>query len=890
MMKKIISIMLLVLLLVCSVPMTFAEEAVAISNTDSEPAPQLIEDLIGAARSQTGDTWQSTEERIAFLQTLEPEMQVLADKTLITRADFLIMLVQFLSDSGSTGYTGFLDVDATNSVLMNSIGYAVGGNIISAGEYFRPYDSLTMAEMVKMGVSALGYDFLAQRNGGWPAGYYKTAVEIDLVKKVNDLSMKVTAEDAYGFLFSLLAVDRLEMIGLMPEPEYKIVKGSNLLESRYDVGVVEGLVSADGMTGLTATSAAVRDGYIQIGREVYKNSTGLDLLGLRVQAFYQETESNKELLFVKLLHEENIFVSDFSVAGFEVLTDVDGKEESYDLYRGYSLIINGSANPSADLSDYDNRDDVTLHLIDSDEDGLYEVVKVYVWSYMQIGTISQFTGKVTDKNVGGEVLTLDDEQLYQLYDCVDGKVLPLALSDLEVGDILTYLKCAEGSYIIFRSGLKAEGVLTQIDSTEHKIKLGDTFYPLSVYAQSKFANLNLGSTLTAYLDATGRVISIASTGLDYMYGWLVDTGEEGGLSIAGKVKIFTQRNEMAIYQSREKLLVDGVTKTWDEFRTMENNVEYSNRLVRFALDADGLLKSVDFSETSYSGSLPFTDEKNEHNNMTMYYSGTFTRRRSGNYDGKFQTNSALTISFSVPTEPNSGNEDYYLAQAIGSPRANASYTMQVYDIVKDGYPKAVVQIKDQTYSGHDQYTTAYSIVSVDKTLNSEGATCYAVTYFDGRAYKKYYSRPESLTKVLTLGVGDIVRFSVYDDEIYDLTIDYDCSAKSLISDIADHASYGYAEGYVYNVGTGTIQLLSVPSLANYTVRLADIVTMDFANQDLVMIDVYRNSDNSVKKVVTKYEPGSSLVSYLHGGTDASHIVYKMIEGGKGTVWVYREAQ
>lgn len=889
MMKKIISIMLLVLLLVCSVPMSFAEEAVAANNTNSEPAPQLIEDLIGAARSLAGDAWHSTEERIAFLQTLEPDMQVLAENAEITRADFLVMLVQFLAENGSIDYAGFLDVDVTNTELMSSIGYAVGSNIISAGEYFRPYDSLTMAEMIKMGVSALGYDFLAQRDGGWPVGYYKTATGIDLVKQVKDLSASVLAQDAYNFICSLVTVDRLEIVGLTPEPEYKVIKGSNLLESRYDVGVVEGLITADEWTGLTSTSAAVRSGYVQIGKELYQNNTGLDLLGLRIKAFYKETENNKELFFVKLLHDEDIFVSDFSVSGFEVLTDVDGKEENYDLYRGYSLIINGAANPAADLSDYDNRDDVTMHLIDSNEDGLYDVVKLYVWSYMQIGTISQFTGKIMDKNVGGEVLTLDDELLYQLYDCVEGSIVPITLSDLEVGDILTYLKGPDNSYIIFRSSLKAEGVLMQIDNTEHKIKLGDTFYPLSVYAQSKFAHLNLGSTLTAYLDATGRIVSIASAGLDYMYGWLVDSGEEGGLSVAGKVKIFTQRNEMAVYQSREKLLVDGVTKTWDEFCTREESVEYSNRLVRFALDADGLLRSVDFSE-SYSGFLPFTDEKNEHNSMTMYYSGTFTRRRSGNYDGKFQTNSSLTISFSVPTEPNSGNEDYYLAQAIGSPRANASYTMQVYDIVKDGYPKAVVQIKDQTYSAHDQYTTSHSVVSIEKTLNNQGVACYAVTYFDGKAYNKYYSRPESLAKVQTIGAGDVVRFSVYNDEIYDLTIDYDCSAKSLTSDIADHDSYGYAEGYVYNVGTGTIQILSVPTLVNYTVRLADIVTMDFANQDLVMIDIYRNRDNSVAKVVAKYEPGSSLISYLHGGTDASYVVYKMIEGGKGTVWVYREAQ
>lgn len=898
MMKKIISIMLLVLLLVCSAPMTFAEEVAVANNIEEEAAPQLIEDLIGAARSYTGDSWHSTEERIAFLQTLEPDMQMLAENAEITRADFLVMLVRFLAENGSIDYAGFLDVDVTNTELMSSIGYAVGANIISAGEYFRPYDSLTMAEMIKMGVVALGYEFLAQRNGGWPVGYYKTATDIDLVKQVKDLSMTVTAQDAYNFICSLLTVDRLELTVLNQDPEYRIVKGSNLLESRFEVGVVEGLVTADDMSGLTATSAAVRSGYVQIGKELYQNNTGFDLLGCRIKAFYKEAENTKELFFVKLLHEENIFVSDFTVAGFEIQTELDGKEKNYDLYRGYSLIINGAANPAADISDYDNRDDVTMHLLDNDHDGLYDVVKVYEWSYMQIGTISQFTGKITDKNVGGEVLALDDEEDYQLYDCVDGNVIPMQISDLEVGDILTYLKGANNSYILFKSSLKAEGILMQMDNTEHKIKLGDTFYPLSVYARSKFTNLNLGSTLTAYLDATGRVISISTSGSDYMYGWLVDTGVEGGLSVAGKVKIFTQQNEMAIYQSREKLLVDGVTKTWDEFRTIEDNVVYSNRLVRFALDADGLLKSVDFSETSYSGTLPFTDEKNEHNSMTMYYSGVFTRRRSGNYTSEdtgksvFQTNSSLTLSFSVPTELNSGNEDYYLAQAIGSPRSNASYTMQVYDVIKDGYPKAVVQIKDQTYSGHDQYTSSYVVVSVEKILNAQGENCYAVTYFDGREYKKYYSRPESEDDVKDLGMGDVVRFSVYNDEIYDLTIDYDCSAKSIsdTNDIVSHATYGYEEGYVYNVGIGTLQLLSVPSLANYTVRLADIVTMDFANHDIIMVDVYRNNDSSVDKVVARYEPGSSLISYLHGGMDASRVLYRMVEGGKGTVWVYRDVK
>ncbi len=888
MMKKIISIMMAMLLLCCSFSVTFAATPAENSTAAiAEEAPLLIEDLIGAARSAKGNTWQSTEERIAFLQTLRPDMTVLAESEEITRADFLIMLVQFLSENGSTGYPGFLDVDPSNTALMNSIGYAVGSNMISAGEYFRPYDKLTMAEMIKMGVVALGYDFLAQRNGGWPVGYYKAATDIDLVKQVSDLSMIVTAQDAYNFISNLLTVDRLEMVTIKPEPEYQVVKGSNLLESRFDVGVIEGLVSADDMTGLTATSAKVRSGYVQIGNENYKNNTGLDLLGLRIKAFYKETESDKELLFVKLMHEEDIFVADFNLVGFEIQTEIDGEEEEYDLYRGYSLIINGAANPAADLADYDNRDDVTLHLIDNNEDGLYDVVKVYVWSYLQVGNFSQYTYVLSDKNVGGVVLTLDDELKYKLYDCVDGKVLPLDVSALEAGDILTYLAGPDGSYIIFRSNLKAEGVLTQMESATHEIKLGDAFYPMSVYAQTRFTNLSLGSVLTAYLDATGRIVSISALGSDYQYGWLVKTGVEGGLDATKLVKIFNQRNEMAIYPCKDKLMVDGVTKTWAEFCAIEANVEYSNRLVRFALDKDGDLKSVDFSE-SYNGTLPFTDEKSEHNSMTLYYSGTFTRRRSGNYDGKFQTNSSLTISFSVPTELNRYNEEYYLAQAIGSPRANASYTLQVYDIVKDGYPKAVVSIKDQTYSGHDMYTTSVCVTSVAKELNEQGATCYAVTYYDGSGYKKYYSRPESEVKVLTIGVGDIVRFSVFNNEIYDLTIDYDCSAKSLLSDITDHTTYGYEEGYVYNVGIGTIQMLSVASLENYTVRLADIVTMDFANQDVIMMEVYRNSDNSISNVVARYEPGSSLISYLHGGADASRVVYRMVEGGKGSIWAYKE--
>ena len=68
---------------------------------------------------------------------------------------------------------------------------------------FRPYDTITLRDIIKVLVSMLGYEPMARINGGYPMGYLETARSIGLLTNQNP-EAEATAGDAAALVYKAL--------------------------------------------------------------------------------------------------------------------------------------------------------------------------------------------------------------------------------------------------------------------------------------------------------------------------------------------------------------------------------------------------------------------------------------------------------------------------------------------------------------------------------------------------------------------------------------------------------------------------------------------------------------------------------------------------------------
>ena len=104
-----------------------------------------------------------------------------APDELVTRGQFALEISRAMGiEKMPAGYKlPYTDVSQSN-VYYEGIYNLYAWRVISDSEYFRPNDVITSNEALKIAISALGYDFMALAQGGWPAGYASTASKLGI--------------------------------------------------------------------------------------------------------------------------------------------------------------------------------------------------------------------------------------------------------------------------------------------------------------------------------------------------------------------------------------------------------------------------------------------------------------------------------------------------------------------------------------------------------------------------------------------------------------------------------------------------------------------------------------------------------------------------------------
>lgn len=515
---------------------------------------------------------------------------------IVTRAEMAAFIVRELglaaTASSATGGAQFTDVPA-NHWAAGSIDVATRKKIIvgNGDGTFNPDATVTYEAAVKMLVCALGYDIVAQKQGGWPTGYLIQGAAlgltdgIDGIDGASDCNRGVVAT----LLFNALEVDLMEEViytggTASSEATYKTLLFDNLKVTKYyDAEIVA--TPAQGATKTAAGSAKIAGSYDYYGNEgLYKNGLKVQIgetdpdavFGSTVIVYCKDNGANVPPTMLCIVEDSTAQeTAEIAVADFygtnAVITPGKSNTEGENTSKHYTklyyktqedtkaqyvrlldtdqyanfcqLVINGTVQDEADWTKIDGLENGVIKLIDNKtfdiaesknytgSDGIYE--KVIVDAYFDFVVSDVDTEENMILTVDGTEITLDENKKYAI---VDSEGAEVKIEDLQENDVLSvYTDNFERAKVDDAEVLNivvynepVEGTVTE--KTSKAIYIDGTKYKVSG-GLVKLEEYELEDTGIFYINAAGDIVYSDTTAAAKDYAVFYQVYQDGARKI-----------------------------------------------------------------------------------------------------------------------------------------------------------------------------------------------------------------------------------------------------------------------------------------------------------------------------------------------------------------------
>jgi hypothetical protein len=325
-MKKLLSLVLVLSLVLGSVAFAFATPADVVG-TDYDEAVTRLEALGILTGYADG--------------SFKPE-------NTITRAEYAAVVVRALGLDAAAikGATAFTDVPATHWA-SGYINIASGLEVVNGygNAMFGPEDAVTYEQAVTMAVRALGYEPKAADMGGYPNGYLAVAAEEDITDGVAGVVGSPASRGIVALLIdNSLEVNLMERTGYGDDEIYE-VGDMTLLADKLDATEIEARVDA-----VPLSDSDLDSDEVALDGETYQLLTADDAnsyFGLEVTAwvndddeiFYMTVETDEDDIY----YDEIVKVTDDDV---ELLVE----DDTFDFASGADVFMNFEAEDEEDLA------------------------------------------------------------------------------------------------------------------------------------------------------------------------------------------------------------------------------------------------------------------------------------------------------------------------------------------------------------------------------------------------------------------------------------------------------------------------------------------------------------------------------------------------------------
>ena len=523
-----------------------------------------------------------------------------ADKTL-TRAEGTTFVLRLLgleeaAKAAAGTATDFSDVPADHWAAGYVSVAAANGIVSGMGDgTFAPNSELTYAQIVRMLVSALGYEPLVSELGEWPNNYMSAASQIKLTSgiagRANDA---VTRGTTARLIYAALTIPKMEKSGIGVNATW--AAGDQMILDDLGFFKLKGKVTDVDLPANKATINIEKQCLAYVGNS--NNSTGKYLEtdnkdNWTIDAPASGNITSKELNGFGAALKDSVNVpviiyvaddDDYTIASFveqsnvvETLTvdSADYKENTnqkvtyytnadqtktstFKLDEDVATYLNGSLVGNLDYDDfieeYLAEGDYAIELKDTDGDGYYDMALVTDYKYMVVKTVKvskdgvyTFTSEtlgIAAKQAKLVVDTDDDDVVVTVIK--DGEEIDIA--DIEEGDILNIKgttwsgtsDLTEGT--IYVTNEIIEGTVKSQDAEEQTITLDDgSEYDYLDGVNTKY--LEPAAEGTYYLNINNKIIYVDNSTVksNYKYGFatLITLDVRGGEVNGGDIRVLT---------------------------------------------------------------------------------------------------------------------------------------------------------------------------------------------------------------------------------------------------------------------------------------------------------------------------------------------------------------
>ncbi len=525
------------------------------------------------------------------------EMRVLTDLKVIpadpqfnneiTRGEFADTIIHMMgfevSPDAAVGVEAMFDDVYENHKYAASIALAVKAGIFSGdgNGSFRPDDSISVFEAVKVLVSILGYGYEAQTLGGYPLGYINAAVKIGLLENAG-ISNKILGRNIlYKLVYNTLMTEVVLPSSYWADVDgktganYTVQKGRLFINEYLNVYVHEGIITTD--SSMTIKDRMLtEDGEIYVDNQLYEVAVEMpNRVGYNVAVFYRKNKDVRTI--ISYLEGENRVITltaenlrympskrAYEYTEKKRTTDfVLTKEASY-LYN--DAVIRGS------MATYVEPDNGFVTLVDNDQNGIYDVAFINDYDNIVVDRFSARDNILYQReNVFGSKVECNSFDLddYDKVTVIDTEGKPVELDAITKDDIASVFESPEKEAITIKiSTTTISGTVNSISSGKEKrfvidgaeyVAAGDVKYDIST--------ISAGNEYTFYLDFAGEIAYLTTKAKDNTYGYITSIGvvdEEAFGEPKGYLQILETNGVIATYRLAERVKVtyfDGNTKT-----------------------------------------------------------------------------------------------------------------------------------------------------------------------------------------------------------------------------------------------------------------------------------------------------------------------------------------
>lgn len=695
----------------------------------------------------------------------------------VTRAEAAGVIVEIMAES-------FLDLSPTSDYFSDvapddpaakQIYAAVRLGVLNGFDdgTFRPEEALTIQQVAKIYVSMLNYTYQAESKGGYPTGYLSVAAGLGLLNGIDQNSQAVSRIDFARITANALEVDMVIPLSYGENAEYEIQKGRNMLTEYLGVMKARGKVDANsrgGLRGMESTS----EGNVRINGELYAqgNTTASELLGLSVDFYYLNTDNSiPEILYLAPRQYSSIMLTAQDMDGIErgngrfVLSYTIGDQsDEIEVSFAADVIMNGGVMLDVDAEDLVPNSGYS-RFIDTDADGIYDLVQVTSAQTVHVSGIDARTKKIYDENAN-------------CYDFSEAKEITVTgeigdFAGITMGNVVSIYETADGKYVrIVVSTKSVEGVLEEItnEGTRGFYRIGGNQYEVDSGLWEKMQEQKNSA------DSPNSSIIIPEAGLSYrfilnidnviidvesmqselvQYGFLCGFDSKSNIDSNVSVKIMTESGEFKIYTANETMLTtygtDGIAvkEKLEGSQLAKHPVFYNGdifkpQLIYFRANNKDELVSV---ETAADATAVGFD------NTRFSYDGAVTNeyfRTPGDVFNQWAVDGNTTV-FSVSCI--NGVVDEKKSAIVDLVHA-VRYTAKFYDADETGVARVVLLEEGETPGTVSEHAT---LIEKSRTVYENDEECVRIKGYNQGQVVNYIASESIAERAKALTPGDIIR-------------------------------------------------------------------------------------------------------------------------------------